>query len=120
MKSLLTGVLVIAAAMVAIAGSFKSRFIGATPVGPIRIDENEFMLIRNFTQDGPGTSRGFVAFNEDNGNPVKVLDAAIVSPSPSPAPEEVINSIVIAGPARVRFVCGAGANCFVTYKIDSN
>lgn len=123
MKSFLVSTLFIAAATLAFAGSFKSRFIGQTPPDPVHIAENEFMLIRNFTQDGEGQGnlpRGFVTYNEDSGNVIKILDAAIVNSAAPAGSEEVINSIIVAGPARVRFVCGREVNCFVTYKIDSN
>ncbi len=48
---------------------------------------------------------------------VNVLVAAILNKSPL----EVINSVVIAGPADVTVTCpDASAICFVSYKKDSN
>ena len=54
-----------------------------------------------------------------NLTPVTVLSSAIVDPT-SPT-VEVINSVVIAGPADVSFTCGTGGgNCFISYKKDDN
>jgi hypothetical protein len=121
-RKFFVGAFVIVMGSLALAGSFQSRFVGANPAGPIHVAENEFMLVRNFTQEGSGASRGYVTWNDPTNNApaIKVLDAAIVNGSPSPAPEEVVNSIIIAGPANVRFVCGDSAQCLATFKIDSN
>jgi hypothetical protein len=81
------------------------------------------MLIRNFTQEG-GTDRGAVTVGKPNNatatsTPV-VLTAAIVGPMS--ATEEVINDVVIAGPADVTISCGSDAtgNCFISYKKVDN
>ena len=107
------------------ADDFKSQFIAANATTclscPIHVDDEQFLLIRNFTQDG-GTTRGTVTFTR-HGEPVggvTVLTAAIVDPSVTP---EVINTIVIAGPASVNVSCGdatLASGCFFSYKKEGN
>ena len=122
MKFLSAFLLLCMSALCLIAGQFKSTFFSSTnDVGPIPIADNELMVIRNFTQDGPGTSRGYAVFNHDQGHePIKILAASIVDSASPEGSQEVINSVIVAGPGRVRFHCGDAANCFVTFKIDSN
>jgi hypothetical protein len=76
------------------------------------------MVIRNFTQDATGGARGVVMVSTPPNPPapVNVLAAAILDKPTL----EVINSVVIAGPADVTFICGTGATCFVSFKKDSN
>ena len=98
---------------------FKSEVIatGVTADLP-RIHGNQFMVIRNFTQDD-GSTRGFVAVTKppNGGTSVMVLTAAVLDASPP----DVINSIVIAGPADVSVTCGTtSGNCFISYKKISN
>jgi len=111
-------------AVIAFADDFKSMVIQgdsgftATPLPHIQGDQ--FMVIRNFTQEASASSmRGTVTVTKPPGGmSVKVLAAAILDPSVSP---EVINSVVIAGPADVSVTCGAATgNCFISYKKDSN
>jgi len=54
-----------------------------------------------------------------SGTTVNVLAAAVLNPAQQP---EVINNVVIAGPADVVVTCGASSmkNCFISYKKDSN
>src|SRR2546423_1552243 len=68
------------------ADDFKSQFISPSstqcPSCPIHVDDEQFLLIRNFTQDG-GMIRGTVTFTR-HGEPVGgviVLTAAIVDPN---------------------------------------
>jgi hypothetical protein len=93
---------------------------GGTPHPLPRVHGDQFMVIRNFTQED-GTISGLVSVTKPPSSltPVSVLSAAILDPSASP---EVINSIVIAGPADVSVTCGAsvGKNCFISFKKDSN
>jgi hypothetical protein len=103
------------------ADDFRSEVImGTVPLGPIRVHGDQFMVIRNFTQE-MGTTRGVVTVSKPPNPPVpvSVLAAAIISQSTSP-PLDVINSVVIAGPADVTFTCGTSATCFVSFKKDSN
>jgi hypothetical protein len=107
------------------ADDFKSMVIaGGINDQPLpRVHGDQFMVIRNFTQEGSGSSRGFVTVsNTLTGGPVKILGAAIVDPTTPAGSLEVINSVVIAGPADVSVTCGAspGSNCFISFKKDSN
>ena len=125
MKNLLR---IFAVALCGLAGTtfaddFKSMVIagGATADLP-RVHGNQFMVIRNFTQDvSASTTGGVVTVTKPpgGGTSVAVLNAAILDPNNSP---EVINSVVIAGPADVSVTCGAdpGFSCFISYRKDSN
>jgi hypothetical protein len=110
-----------ASAALLFAEDFKSKVIAATDSRTITVRADQLLVIRNFTQEysATTTSRGTVALVTDTGN-VNVLTAAILDISSSPA-QEIINRVVIAGPATVLVTCGDGTgNCFVTYKKDSN
>jgi hypothetical protein len=100
------------------ADDFKSVTItGGTPLGPIRVHGDQFMVIRNFTQDTTQMTRGVVMVtNLPGGTLVNVLAAAILDMTPL----EVINNVVIAGPADVTVTCDPSAICFISYKKDSN
>lgn len=99
------------------AGDFQSAIImpGSSLPTPINVPDNRFLIIRNFTQDG-GAPRGVITANLlDSGLMANVLAAAIVDPALKP---EVINNVVIAGPATVTVTCGTGAatSCVLTYR----
>ena len=102
------------------ADDFKSLTFDASSPQTIRVHGDQVMLIRNFTQEGTGSTRGTVIVTSppSSTTSVSVLAAAILD-MPS---IEVINSVVIAGPADVTFNCGTGGgNCFVSFKkIDNN
>jgi hypothetical protein len=102
---------------IAFSGDFKSEVIaGGQPVDLPHVGGDQFMLIRNFTQEG-GTDRGFVTVNHN----VNVLTAAILTNDPTQGTEEVINTVIIAGPADVTVTCGTTTgNCFITFKKESN
>jgi len=100
---------------------FKSKTIppSATPTDLPKVHNDQFMVIRNFTQEDSSAVRGVVEVNNDGVNWVPVLSAAFVDQSA--ITPDVINSIVIAGPANVRVTCGGSTgNCFVSFKKDSN
>lgn len=107
------------------ADDFKSLVIagdeGATPTPLPRIHGNQLMVIRNFTQDAStSTTSGVVTITKPPGGAsVSVLTSAILDPA---NPPEIINSVVIAGPADVSVTCGAssGSNCFISFKKISN
>ena len=106
-------------AAITFADDFKSMTIatGVTADLP-RIHGDQFMVIRNFTQDD-GSPRGVVTVTKppNGGTSVNVLAAAVLDASPP----DVINSIVIAGPADVSVTCGTtSGNCFISYKKISN
>ena len=102
-----------------LADDFRSIVIagGVTQALP-RVHGDQFMVIRNFTQEN-GITHGVVTVTMLPGTTaVNVLAAAILTMSPP----DVINSVVIAGPADVSVSCGAtsGMNCFISFKKDSN
>ena len=102
------------------ADDFKSLVIPAnTASDTIRVRGDQFMLIRNFTQED-GTIHGVVMVNKPPGTTpaVNVLAAAILNMSTL----EVISSVVIAGPADVTIMCGSDAtgSCFISYKKADN
>ena len=100
------------------ADGFKSLTFNGTS-DTIHVNGDQFMVIRNFTQEG-GTDRGVVMVSKPpTGTAVNVLSAAILDTTTNPP--EVINNVVIAGPANVTFMCGTGAtDCFVSYKKADN
>lgn len=102
------------------ADDFKSITItgSGSPVDLPRIHGDQFMLIRNFTQDVAESPRGVVTVTRPptSVTPVNVLAAAILTASPP----DVINSVVIAGPADVTATCPTDAICFISFKKASN
>jgi hypothetical protein len=110
---------------VAFADDFKSVVIagdnGVSSTSLPRVHGGQFMVIRNFTQDASAsTTSGVVTVTKPpGGTSVSVLTSAILDPANSP---EVINNVIIAGPADVSVTCGAspGSNCFISFKKDSN
>jgi hypothetical protein len=102
----------------AFADDFKSLTLDPlTPSEIIRVHNGQFMVVRNFTQED-GFLRGVVTVTKppSTGTSVAVLTAALLTDR-----QNVINSVVIAGPADVVFTCGDTAgHCFVSYKKDNN
>jgi len=80
---------------------------------PIHVRQDQFLFIRNFTQEG-GSDHGLVTVTIGS-DQAPVLQAAILDSSMTP---EIINSVIIAGPAFVDITCGSDAtgNCFVSFK----
>jgi len=116
---------VFAAALCAIAGTtfaddFKSLTIASRDTQPLpRIHGDQFMVIRNFTQEDLVTTRGVVTVTKPPSAPssVSVLSAAILTAFPP----DVINNVIIAGPAEVSVTCGdTTGSCFISFKKDSN
>jgi hypothetical protein len=101
------------------ADDFKSMVIpgDGMPHALPRVHGDQFMVIRNFTQEN-GTTHGVVTMTKLPGTTqVNVLAAAILTMSQL----EVINSVVIAGPADVSVTCDASpGNCFISFRKDSN
>jgi len=99
------------------AGEFKSHIIASSPL-MIAVQDNHFLRISNFTQQG-GVDRGVVTvkLNDQTAN---VLTASRVdtvsSGGVSPTPLETINRVVIAGPAQVTVAPVLGATLFITYR----
>jgi hypothetical protein len=97
------------------AGDFVSMVVQANQSLPtITVPGDRFLVIRNFTQEAGGMSRGFVSVTTNGLTANNVLTATIVDPALS-GTLEVINNIVIAGPATVTVTCG-DTNCFITYR----
>lgn len=111
MKSALIAILFCVCVPFTFAGEFHSATIAATTALPnITVPANHFLRIRNFTQDG-GTIRGLVSVKlGTSGTATNVLTAAAINTT---APE-IINSIVITGPATVTVTAGNAA-AFITY-----
>jgi len=92
------------------AGDFKSAII-TTSALTINVPEDQILHIRNFTQEG-GNERGVVSVTINN-QTVNVLNAAIIDTT---VPPEIINQIVIAGPATVTVPPIASATLFISFR----
>jgi hypothetical protein len=114
----LVATLFCASAAFVIAADFKSKILQATERLTITVPADHFLKIQNFTQEAPATTRGFVTTTSDGLTANAVLTAAIIDPMATPGSLEVINSVVIAGPANVTVTCG-DSTCFVSYRKDS-
>jgi hypothetical protein len=97
------------------AGEFHSVIITTSPL-MINVNDDHSLRIWNFTQEG-GTQRGVVTVTI-NGQTVNVLTASIIDTgvSPTPSPLEIVNQVVIAGPAQVAVAPVSGATLFITYR----
>ena len=108
-------------AKLARAGDLTSAIIqvGIPLTPPITIVAGQSLKIRNFTQEG-GMSPGTVSVTTPTFTAgTTVLTAAIQNATVSPQ-LQVINELVIAGPATVKVTAG-DETCFITYrKIPSN
>ena len=113
----LVACVLLGAASFVFAGEFKSHIITSSPL-MITVQEDHFLRISNFTQQG-GVDRGVVTvtLNDQTAN---VLTASRVdtvsSGGVSPTPLETINRVVIAGPAQVTVAPVLGATLFITYR----
>jgi hypothetical protein len=104
----------------AFAGAFISDII--TPTSSpltISVPDKHFLRIRNFTQEG-GSQRGVVTVNS-NGQTSNVLAATMIfangsSTPTSSIPPEIVEPVVIAGPAQVTVAPVPGATLFITYR----
>lgn len=102
------------------ADNFKSLTFDASSPQTIRVHDDQFMLIRNFTQE-TGSDHGVVTVAKPNAATATSTPAVLAAAILDQTPVEVINSVVIAGPADVTFTCGtSGGNCFISYKKDDN
>ena len=103
----------------ALGDDFKSLTFDSTTPQTIRVHNGQFMVIRNFTQE-TGSTHSLVMVatpNSTTGTPVAVVAAAILDVPTV----EVINNVVIAGPADVTFTCDpGGGNCFISFKKADN
>src|SRR5438552_6891383 len=115
----------------AFAGEFKSRIITSSPL-MITVPDNHFLKVSNFTQEG-GVDRGVVTVTltgqteqteqtgqtGQTGQTANVLTASRIDSSTGGAsqnPPEIINRVIIAGPAQVTVAPVLGATLFITYR----
>lgn len=99
----------------ALAGPFHTRIITASdePL-TLSIAQNVFLRIRNFTQEG-GITRGavMVTIGDQTAN---VLSASQINTNSIATAPEVLNRVVIAGPAIVTVNPVVGATLAITYQ----
>ena len=109
------------------AGEFKSKVITSSPL-VITVPDNHFLKVTNFTQEG-GVDRGVltVTLNDETGQTANatanVLTASRIDLSTgdgSENPPEIINRVIIAGPAQATVTPVIGATLFITYKKEPN
>ena len=125
MKTILVRVLsilfLLTSATFATAGDFVSVVLSSSTTSSMTIDvpSNRFLIIRNFTQVGGSTRGDVIATLLSGVNPaVTILDAVLVDPT---TPPEVINNVVVGGPASVLVECpDMAATCFITYRKGSD
>ena len=122
----LIAVVVLAAASSAFANPFKTKIItGTTSALVITVPDDHFLKITNFTQQG-GTDRGVVSVTltgDENSGTANVLTATRIDLSTgtnSQNAPEIINRVIIAGPAQVTVAPVTGATLFITYRKESN
>jgi hypothetical protein len=103
------------------AGPFKSRIIKHSPL-EISVPDDHFLRIWNFTQVG-GVDRGAVTVTIDRRS-TNVLTASrvdtISSGGVSQNPSEIVNQVIIAGPAQVTIAPVLGATLLITYRKEFN
>jgi hypothetical protein len=108
-------------ASLAFAGPFKSRIIRGSPL-EITVTEDQFLRVWNFTQVG-GADRGAVAVTIDS-HTTNVLTASridtVSSGSLSQDSPDIVNQVVIAGPAEVAIAPVLGATLFITFRKETN
>jgi hypothetical protein len=106
-------------AKLARAGDLTSAVVPTLMPLQISVAAGQSLKIRNFTQEG-GMSPGTVSVTTPTFTAgTTVLTAAIQNATVSPQ-LQVINELVIAGPATVKVTAG-DETCFITYrKIPSN
>jgi hypothetical protein len=99
------------------AGDFVSVIVQANQQPTqITVPGDRFLVIRNFTQESGAAIRGTVTVDTSTFTGVTVLTATLLNPNnTTPGSLEVVNDIVIAGPATVNVNSG-DTNCFITYR----
>src|SRR6266581_8587489 len=113
----LVACVLLGAASFVFAGEFKSHIITSSPL-MITVQEDHFLRISNFTQQG-GVDRGVVTvtLNDQTAN---VLTASRIDTSSLSTSPETMNQVVIAGPAEVTIAPVVGATLFVTFRKEAN
>lgn len=102
----------------AAAGDFVSQVVQTTQPITVTVPSDRFLVIRNFTQEStsttPATMRGYVSVTSPYS--AIVLTATLVDPTnANQGSLEVINNVVIAGPATV-IVTPGDTNGLITYR----
>src|SRR5207247_3457886 len=117
---------ILVAASFAFANPFKSRIItGTSSPLVITVPDDHFLKITNFSQQG-GTDRGVVAVTltgDENSGTANVLTATRLDLSTGASSQnspEIVNRVIIAGPAQVTIAPVTGATLFITYRKESN
>ena len=105
------------------AAGFKSKIITTSPL-TITVPDDRFLKITNFTQEG-GNDRGVIRVNlsGDSGGSANILTATRIDLSTGINAQnvpEVVNKVIIAGPAEVRIAPVMGATLVITYKKEPN
>jgi hypothetical protein len=113
----------LSATSVVFAGEFKSKVITSSPL-VITVPDNHFLKVTNFTQEG-GVDRGVltVTLNDETGGTANVLAASRIDLSTGAAsenPPEIINRVIIAGPAQATVTPVTGATLFISYRKEPN
>src|ERR1051326_9167817 len=104
------------AASAASAGDFQSVVMQANSSLPtITVPGDRFLVIRNFTQEAPFTIRGTVSVTTNGLTTNNALSATILDSAAPQGSQEVINNIVVGGPAQVNVTCG-DSTCFISYR----
>ncbi len=118
--------IILAAASLAFANPFKSRIItGTSSPLVITVPDDHFLKITNFSQEG-GTDRGVVAVTltgDENSGTANVLTATRIDLSTGASSQnspEIVNRVIIAGPAQVTIAPITGATLFISYRKESN
>ena len=119
----LIAVVMLAAASFAFGHPFKSKIITTSPL-MIRVGDDQFLNIKNFSQEG-GIDRGVVSvtFTGENGGTANVLTAIRIDLSTGSNSQnfpEIGNHIIIAGPAQVTVAPVLGATLSITFRKESN
>ena len=128
MKKLLPLIVLFLVVASAVAAPYRS-YVVTTATLTINVAAGNFIVIRNFTQEG-GTVRGVVTATLTTSTgattTANVLNAAMIDntaaavPSPTPAnaiaQPETINVVTIAGPATITVPPVAGAQLFITLQ----
>src|SRR5438034_11246460 len=112
------GLTFLAAAAVAVANPFKSKVITSSAL-VITVPDDHFLKITNFSQQG-GTDRGVVAVTltgDENSGTANVLTATRIDLSTGASSQnspEIVNRVIIAGPAQVTIAPITGATLFIS------
>jgi hypothetical protein len=97
------------------AGPFHTKIITSSSEPLVlNLAENVFLQIKNFTQEG-GSTRGTVAVTID-GQTANVLTASQINATTVTVVPEIINRVVIAGPATVTVQPLADATLTISYR----